>query len=170
MMLCAKWFASSDSRVDVGFSSVVQLCTAAQRYMKPEMSLEALLRAKYVLVVNGNDKASGLSWALASNSVPFMVEPDIESWLLESSLKAWEHYVPIKPDFSDLSSHIDWAVKNDGAAERIAKAGAEYAQQFSNAETETNIAAAVVTAYLDRTEFRTGWEDGHLEVDCLGSS
>lgn len=70
MMLCAKWFTSSDSRVDVGFSSVVQLCTAAQRYMKPEMSLEALLRAKYILVVNGNDKASGLSWALATGVVP----------------------------------------------------------------------------------------------------
>lgn len=95
-----------------------------------------------------------MNWALASNSVPFMVEPDIESWLLESSLKAWEHYVPIKADFSDLSSQVDWAVANDGAAERIAEAGKEYMRQFGTAEGETKVKAAVLTAYLDRVDIK----------------
>merc|ERR1719310_174158 len=120
MMLCKKWFHTSPSVIDVGFNEIVQDCSAASQYMKPTMSMLTMLQSKYILVVNGNDKATGLNWALASNSVPFMVEPDVESWLLESSLKAWEHYVPIEADFSDLSSQVDWAVANDGAAERIA--------------------------------------------------
>jgi hypothetical protein len=161
MMLCANWFASSDSRVDVGFSEIVQNCSAATGYKKPSMSMEGMLRAKYILVANGNDKATGLNWALASNSVPFMVEPDVESWLLESSLKAWEHYVPIEADFSDLSSQVDWAVANDGAAERIAEAGKKYIRQFGTVEGETKVKAAVLTAYLDRVNVKGG--GGHLE-------
>ncbi|CAK0799807.1 unnamed protein product [Prorocentrum cordatum] len=171
MMLVRKYFHSQDPRIDVGFSEALQHCDAARSYVKPGMSMQTVLAAKYVLVAQGNDKASGLNWALASNSVPFMVEPDIESWLLESSLKAWEHYIPIEPDFSDLGSQVEWAVQNDGEAERIAKAGKDYMQQFKNRKTETDIEAAVLTAYLDRMDVRTsklsGVVDGHLEKTCL---
>lgn len=136
--------------------------------MKDKKSIAAQMRSKYILVVNGSDKASGLSWALASNSVPFMVEPDVESWLMESSLKAWEHYVPIKPDFSDLSSQLDWASDNDDAAQRIAQAGKEHMDQFRSARTEANISAAVLTAYFDRVEITAGGNifDRNLENQC----
>jgi len=170
MKLVKKYFYSDDKRIDVGFHEAIQNCKEAKSYQKPAMSMRTLLKSKYLLVAQGNDKASGLNWALASNSVPFMVEPDIESWLLESSLKAWEHYVPISPDFSDLRSQIDWAVKNDGDAERIAKAGQEYMKQFKNRKTETDIEAAVLTAYLDRVDIRESKMfgiDGHLEGKCL---
>jgi hypothetical protein len=166
MMLCRKWFESPDARVDIGFSRVVQNCRKAKPYVKGTMSMQELLRAKYILVVNGNDKASGLNWALASNSVPFMVEPDIESWILESSLKAWEHYVPIKPDFSDLSLQVDWAVNNAGAVERIVKAGKQYIQNFLDIQTETNVQGAVLTAYLDRVTLEVGAMDSRLEGNC----
>jgi len=166
MMLCRQWFKSPDARVDIGFSRVVQNCRKAKPYVKGSMSMQELLWAKYILVVNGNDKASGLNWALASNSVPFMVEPDIESWILESSLKAWEHYVPIKPDFSDLSSQVDWAVNNAGAAERIAKAGKQYIQTFLDIQNEMNVQGAVLTAYLDRVTIEAGAMDSHLEGNC----
>lgn len=166
MMLCRKWFESADARVDIGFSRVVQNCREAKPYVKGSMSMQELLQAKYILVVNGNDKASGLNWALASNSVPFMVEPDIESWILESSLKAWEHYVPVKPDFSDLSSQVEWAVKNAGVVERIAKAGKQYIQTFLDIRTETNVQGAVLTAYLDRVTIEAGKIDSRLEGNC----
>ncbi|CAK0839554.1 unnamed protein product [Prorocentrum cordatum] len=144
MMLCNKWYSSTDSRIDVGITAVAQNCNLAGRYMKPAKSMEQLLTTKYHLLVNGNDKPSGLNWVLLSNSVPFMVEPDIESWLLEASLKPWEHYIPIKPDFSDLSEKVDWAVQNDGEAERIAKAGKEYVQQFGTTEEEMAVQAAAL--------------------------
>merc|ERR1719191_710583 len=101
--------------------------------------MQSVLRAKYVLVAQGNDKASGLNWVMASNSVPFMVEPDIESWLLESSLQAWIHYVPVQPDFSDLSSLLDWAAANPRKVQRIAHAGKKYMARFSEPKTEMKI-------------------------------
>jgi hypothetical protein len=169
MMLCKKWFHTNSSLIDVGFNSIVQGCSAGSHYVKPPMSMQSQLRAKYILVVNGNDKASGLNWALASNSVPFMVEPDIESWLLESSLQAWEHYVPIRPDFSDLMQQLDWAKKNDNEAQRIAMAGKEFMKQFGSAARETSIEAAVLTAYLDRMKITTGGANGKLEGSCSKS-
>ncbi|CAK0793299.1 unnamed protein product [Prorocentrum cordatum] len=166
MMLCDRWFRSSDARIDVGMTSIVQGCGEAKKFVKPGMSMKGMLQSKYILVVNGNDKASGLNWALLSNSVPFMVEPDVESWLLESNLKAWVHYIPVKPDFSDLSSQVDWAVENDSEAERIAKAGKEYVRQFGSATAEAIVQAAVLTAYLDRVNVKTGGLKGHLEGEC----
>jgi hypothetical protein len=166
MMLVHKWFKSSDSRIDVGMTQVVQNCNIASAYKKGEKSMAGLLKSKYHLLVNGNDKPSGLNWVLLSNSVPFMVEPDIESWLLEASLKAWEHYIPIKPDFSDLSDKVDWAEQNDGEAERIAKAGREYVQQFGTVKEEMAVQAAVLAAYLDRTDIKDGGADVKLDGNC----
>lgn len=166
MMLCKKWFKSDDPRIDVGMTQIVQRCTKATPYKKPKKSMKTLLKSKYHLIVNGNDKATGLNWALLSNSVPFMVEPDVESWLLEASLKAWEHYIPIKPDFSDLSDKVDWAERNDGEAERIAKAGREYVQQFGTVKEEMAVQAAVLAAYLDRTDITDGGVGVKLEGNC----
>jgi len=166
MMLCKKWYNSTDSRIDVGMTDVVQNCHLARRYKKHGMSMKSLLTSKYHLLVNGNDKPSGLNWVLLSNSVPFMVEPDIESWLLEASLKPWEHYIPIKPDFSDLSTKVDWAVQNDAEAERISKAGQEYVQQFGTTAEEMAVQAAVLAAYIDRMDIADGGASVKLEGTC----
>lgn len=156
MMFITKYSGSSDPRIDVGISEVVQHCIAAEKYTKPKMPLADQLKAKYIMVVNGNDKASGLNWAMASNSVPFMTRPTVESWLRETSLIAGEHYVQIEPDFSDLVLKLDWAIANPSAAQRIAEAGQQYMRQFFNADTEANINGAVLAAYLTRV---------HVEVD-----
>ena len=120
------------------------------------------LKAKYVMVVNGNDKASGLNWVMASNSVPFMTRPTVESWMLESSLNAGEHYVEIEPDFSDLVPKLNWATANPSAVERIAKASSEYMRKFFNRDKEANINGAILAAYLTRVdvEVRAGVAKG----------
>lgn len=155
-MLVSKYFASSDPRIDVGFSEIVQGCDGLSGYTKPHVSVEDHLRARYILLVNGNEKASGLNWVMASNSVPFMIDPDRESWMLESSLQAWVHNVPVQPDFSDLSSLLDWAAANPENVTRIADAGKEYMHMFTDPTTEANIEGAVSTAYLDRVDIVTG--------------
>jgi len=155
MMLVSKHF-DKDSRIDVGMSLLVQDCDEARLYYKGPMTMRELLERKYILVVNGNDKATGLNWILASNSVPFMIEPTIESWLVESSLKAWVHYVPVKPDFSDLSSRLDWARANPGKVSEIAEAGKRHVGTFSDPKTEADVEGAVLTAYLDRVEVVSG--------------
>lgn len=50
--------------------------------------------------------ATGLKWMLASNSVVFMPPPRFESWAMESLLKPWAHYVPIRRDTRDLLERV----------------------------------------------------------------
>jgi len=50
-----------------------------------------LLKYKVVIVLEGNNVASGLKWALASNSVLVMPPPTIASWAMEELLEPWVH-------------------------------------------------------------------------------
>lgn len=50
--------------------------------------------------------ATGLKWMLASNSVVFMPPRRFESWAMESLLKPWVHYVPIRRDTRDLLERV----------------------------------------------------------------
>lgn len=84
-------------------------------------------------------------------------------------MQAWEHYVPIKPDFSDLMHKLDWAKRNDNEALRIAMAGKQFMNQFGSVSKETSIEAAVLTAYLDRMKITTGGTNGKLEGSCSKS-
>lgn len=159
MMFVSKYARSSDPRIDVGFNTVVQGCGAASAYVKGSYSLSTALKSKYLMVVNGNDKASSLNWILASNSVPFMTRPAVESWLLETSLEPWKHYIPIEDDFSDVVSKLDWIAKNEDEGARVANAGQQYVKKFLDGEKEGRIQAAVLTAYVDRVSI--GVEPGH---------
>ena len=159
MMFVSKYARSSDPRIDVGFNAVVQGCGAASAYIKGSYSLSTALKSKYLMVVNGNDKASSLNWILSSNSVPFMTRPAVESWLLETSLEPWKHYIPIEDDFSDVVSKLDWIAKNEDEGARVANAGQQYVKKFLDGEKEGRIQAAVLTAYVDRVSI--GVEPGH---------
>ena len=62
---------------------------------------------RYLLVLEGNDFASGLKWALASDSVVVMPPPTTESWLGEGLLRPYEHYVPLESP-ADASQTMNW--------------------------------------------------------------
>lgn len=62
-----------------------------------------LLRSRYILCIDGNDVPSGLYWALQSNSLVFRMSTGWET-MLDFGLRPWEHYVPVKPDGSDLAA------------------------------------------------------------------
>ena len=71
------------------------------------------LKYKYILMLEGNDIATGLKWQLASNSVVFMARPTTVSFLMEDLLVPFVHYIPLKDDFSNLIDMVHWARKND---------------------------------------------------------
>jgi len=48
-------------------------------------------------------------------------------------LMAWEHYIPINNDVSDLMEKVAWLNAHPGDAERIGRAGRLFAQQFLTA-------------------------------------
>ena len=92
--------------------------------MAPSMSMDAMLRYKYLLVLEGNDVATGLKWAMKSNSVVVMPRPTKETWLLEGLLVPYVHYVPLD-DPRDVDTTVAWMKANDRACQKIsANAGA----------------------------------------------
>lgn len=121
--------------IDVGFSKTkrVQIaidhCKASNGFVVDKVrvanytSMRGMVRFKYLVVVSGQDKATNLNWALWTDSVPLMPPPVDESWLCEGWLEPWVHYVPLRPDFSDLKVKIDWLRRNQAVAANIARAG-----------------------------------------------
>ena len=176
--LVSRWWNSTDDpRIDIGFSEITPHCAWAWaskgELMRSKMSMKELLGFKFLLVVNGNDIASSTQWVLQSNSVPFMVPPNIESWLQESLLEPWVHYVPLAADFSDLRAKLDWAVANPKECESVARAGTAYMARFADAEREQRIGNAVITAYLQRTRvsdsaapYLESADSTRLQADC----
>ncbi len=88
------------------------------------MSLAELLQYKIIIMMEGNDVASGLKWALYSNSVVILEEPiTVTSWAMEERLKPWIHYVPMT-SVDRVHEQVQWILDNPVAAQRIAHNGA----------------------------------------------
>eukprot|EP00978_Attheya_sp_CCMP212_P027955 scaffold95132_cov59-Attheya_sp.AAC.1 len=87
------------------------------------MSYQEQLRYKVLIVLGGNDIASGLAWSLLSKSVVFMQAPKYTSWLMEELLEPWVHYIPIAKELTDLEEKMKWVMEHDTEARHIAERG-----------------------------------------------
>ena len=54
-----------------------------------KVGLSTLLEYKGIIMIEGNDVASGLKWALLSQSVVLMPPPKHTSWAMEELLEPW---------------------------------------------------------------------------------
>lgn len=113
-------------------------------YVKPRLSMAECLENKYLLSLEGNDVASGLKWMMASRSCVLMPPPSVESWFCESLLEPWRHYVPVKPDLSDLEEKVQWCQDHDAQAEEIARAGQDFSQAFVDSVTENALLTEIL--------------------------
>lgn len=123
---------------------------------RPHLSMAQLLGSKFLLVLEGNDVSSGLKWILASQSVPIMPTPTVESWACEAMLRPFVHYVPVASDLSDLAEVHAWCRDNDAACRDIAHAGQVFMAAFADPETEDRLFRAVVETYADRVTLAPG--------------
>ena len=57
--------------------------------MSKKVSLGKMLEYKGIIMIEGNDVASGLKWALLSQSVVLMPVPKHTSWAMEELLQPW---------------------------------------------------------------------------------
>lgn len=97
-----------------------------------------IARNKYLLVLGGGDAGSQIHWALSSLSV-ILMPPIVFYSTTTLGLKAWEHYVPVAPDLSDLEEKIEWCIANDDNCREIAENAKTYVSQFEPAiEDEIN--------------------------------
>ncbi len=73
---------------------------------------------KCLLLLPGNDIASGSSWYFAGNSVVLMPEPNLEH-ILHFEMEPWKHYVPLDLHPSDVLAKLQWVIENPGKAQEI---------------------------------------------------
>lgn len=120
--------------------------------MKPKLSIHELLQHKFLLSVEGNDVATNLKWILYSNSVPFCPPFTIQSWILEDNLQPWQHYIPVRADFSDMEEKLDWAIHHPSQCKSIARQGKDYMRQFMDLEKENTIVEHVLSEYVNQVK------------------
>jgi len=128
----------------VGFSFYEQnFKRSPDRYLKEyllgPLRTGDVMKYKYQVVLEGNDKASNLNWTLLSNSVVIMSRPKYHSWLCEEYLVPGVHYVEVARDFSNFEQKLAWCKENDALAKEIAINGTRFVQQFLYKERETQI-------------------------------
>lgn len=107
----------------------------------PLMSRSEQQRYKYVIDIPGNNENPGyrFAWEMMSGFVILWVGEPIKAREGEGSrrlnlwfwdqLKAWEHYVPVSWDLSDLKERILWCQEHDKECEEIAKNAKRFAKK-----------------------------------------
>jgi hypothetical protein len=91
--------------------------------IRSKLSMRAQLRYKAIIMLEGNDVASGLKWALLSNSVFIMRKPNVTSWAMEEQLEPWVHYIPLDVSLADIVEKVQWVLDHDEEARQIAVRG-----------------------------------------------
>lgn len=120
-------------------------------YVKSKLTIKEQLTYKYIISVEGNDFATNLSWIMLSNSVPLMAKPSVETWKMERNLIPYIHYVPLKNDFSDLETQIEWCNNNLDKCEEIAFMSKVYVLQFFHDNKEKDIINDIIKMYYNKT-------------------
>lgn len=88
------------------------------------MTMEEQLKYKAIIMLEGYDVASGMKWALYSNSVVLTQWPlKYTSWAMEELLEPWVHFVPINENLTDVEEKMQWIIDNDEEAQKIAHRG-----------------------------------------------
>ncbi|MFC3847086.1 glycosyl transferase family 90 [Helicobacter baculiformis] len=77
-------------------------------FIKSKASIATHLKHKFILSLEGYDVASNLKWILSSNSIAVMPKPKFETFFLESRLVPNVHYIPIKDDYSDIETQLEF--------------------------------------------------------------
>lgn len=150
--LIKRWY-NVDPEIDIGFNRIVQGKDEYNKYMKGKMTPEQMLKNKYIISVEGNDKDSGLNWKLNSNSVILMPRPLSSSWLMERELIPNYHYVILRDDFSDLKEKLEWCKNNQKKCKRIIKNANKFMSQFGDIEKELLIEEEVIKSYFKKVKF-----------------
>jgi hypothetical protein len=91
--------------------------------MGAKTTIQNLLQYKAIIMLEGNDVASGLKWALLSQSVVLMPTPTHTSWAMEEFLEPWVHYIPLNENATDVDEKMQWVIDHDDIAQRIAERG-----------------------------------------------
>jgi len=151
-VLVERYFSHPNQRIDVGYTNLVQGAKNKPRhykhFMKDFVTTKDMLQYKYILSVEGNDVATNMKWLLYSNSLIFMPKPFMESWILESQLIPYYHYIPVANDFSDLQIQLKWCDEHQEQCKTIIKNARKYIEVYLNQKNEMEVIEKILEKYI----------------------
>ena len=91
-----------------------------------------MLQSRGVLSVDGEGNEWSLLWKLLANCVTLLVESSRTWQWYHPLLRPWVHYVPLRPDMSDLADRVNYVLDpaNDARLVEIARASTELAMRI----------------------------------------
>lgn len=120
--------------------------------IKPEISYDVFVQYKYIISIEGNEKDSGSNWKLGSGSLVIMKPPKYESWLMESKLIPWIHYVPLNDEMNNLDEIYNWCLNNDDICKQIVINANEFMNNLIDMEIEKKLMEKIEYDYFNNIE------------------
>ena len=96
------------------------------RILRPAVKMTEHANYRYQIDIDGVANAWGFFDKLLMGSCILKVESPYRQWFYDG-IRAWEHYVPVSNDLSDLADRVDWCFANEAQAQRIAQNGQAFA-------------------------------------------
>ncbi|MBU3725827.1 MAG: lipopolysaccharide A protein, partial [Burkholderiaceae bacterium] len=118
-----------------------------QQWVRPWMTPLEQMRYRFIFVIEGNDIASNIQWAMASNSVCMMRKPRFESWFAEGLLQPGVHYIQIADDFSDLEEKFRYYAEHIEETLKIITNANQYVAQFKDLRDQYALGQTVIQKY-----------------------
>ncbi|MDD5217957.1 MAG: glycosyl transferase family 90 [Candidatus Omnitrophica bacterium] len=109
---------------------------------------------KYALNVGSNtDWADRLRMILFMSSAVIKHEADSHEFFY-ALLKPYEHYIPTRPDFSDLAAQIEWARAHDKEVRAIVQRANEFAVKYLSEKAMCHYAFILIKEYAQLLTYK----------------
>ena len=148
-----KYQNHKNESIDIKFTQFVNERDMSQYNIAKKMTIEEMLKCKFLLSLEGNDVATNLKWILLSNSVVIMAKPTKCSWFMEEMLLPFVHYVPLNDDNSNIEEMYNWCMANLDKCKTISQNATKHMKKFLNNDNEKYVITEVLKAYFDRVRF-----------------
>ena len=153
-------------------------------------SLADTCEHRLLMHFEGNGYSLRLKYLLACNSTVFICEEDValkvriditfihflfyfnvvliyemcsQEWW-QKYLVPMVHYIPVKPDGSDVIERVEWALDNPELAQQIAAAGANFVATFLTQENVLRYSAGILNAYSRALTFQPHLHERAIEL------
>lgn len=103
---------------------------------------------KFFVSIEGNDVATNLKWAMASNMLVMTPRPRFETWFMEGILEPGTHFVMLKDDLSDLEEKVEYYATHTEEAEEIIRNAHAWISLFTDPLKESIVSVRVLEKYF----------------------
>ncbi len=151
-------YAKSQTIIDAGFTGYTEylpqnlLKDLSNNYpIQKIVTRPEHLAYKFLIDIDGNSCTySHMAWILYSNSLLMKHQSNNIQWYY-NKIKPYEHYIPVKSDFSDLLTQYEWAISHDTKVQQIVKNAQQLAKEVFSPDSIMEATAQAFNQYHNLT-------------------